>query len=134
MTDEQHKPEPTTADIYAELTRTLKNIELALMATAAANPPNWKRPLAAYKGEWVRAIGAYEVSRDQHGPTKVFWMGHHYTRRCGDNKNYGAAIWFSKAVGKGEGNTVAYARLITFAAEAEAEADTLPDYVVRALG
>lgn len=134
MTTDQHSPEQTTADIYAELTRTLKNIELALMATAAANPPNWKRPLAAYKNEWVRAIGAYEVSRDQHGPTKIFWMGHHYTRRCGQNKKYGAAIWFSRAMGKGEGDTVAYGRLITFTADADAEADTLPDYVIQALG
>ncbi|MBE9157880.1 hypothetical protein IQ265_13750 [Nodosilinea sp. LEGE 06152] len=128
MTDQQQ------TDTYAELTRTLKNIELALMATAAANPPNWKRPLASYKNGWVKAIGGYEVARDQHGPTKVFWMGHHYTRRAGQNKKYGAAIWFSRAMGKGEGDTVAYGRLITFAADADADADELPDYVVKALG
>ena len=129
MTTDQQTP-----DLYAELTRTLKSIELALMATAAANPPNWKRPLSAYKNGWVKAIGAFEVAKDQHGPTKVFWMGHHYTRRSGQNKTYGAAIWFSRATGKDAAGNNEYARLITFAADADADADDLPPYVIKALG
>lgn len=128
MTTEQQ-----TADLYAELTRTLKNIELALMACAAATPPNWKRPLSAYKNGWVKAIGAYEVTRDQHGPSVIFWMGHHYTRRCGSNPKYGAAIWFSRATGKGEDGETAYARLITFEDGAAPAAEPLPAYVVEKL-
>lgn len=134
MTTEQHSPEPTAADIYAELTRTLKNIELALMATAAANPPNWKRPLSAYKDGWVRGIGAYEVARDEQGPTIIFWMGHHYIRRTGPNPKYGAAIWFNRSVGKDDSGETAYARLITFEEGAALSAEPLPEYVVRALG
>ena len=132
MTTKQQKPEQP-AEIYEGLTRTLKNMELALMATAAASPPNWKRPLSAYKNGWVTAIGAYEVTTDQHGPAVIFWMGHHYTRRSGSNPKFGAAIWFSRATGKGEDGETAYARLITFENGAPPTAEPLPAYVAERL-
>ena len=100
------------------------------MATAAANPPNWKRPLSAYKNGWVKAIGAYEVAKDQHGPTLIFWMGHHYLRRSSENKKYGAAIWFSRAIGKDEAGNNEYARLITFNDDPTPVAEPLPASVV----
>lgn len=122
------------SEIYAELSRILKNIELAMMATAAAKPPNWKRPLAAYKNGWVTAIAAYEIARDDYGPSVVFWMGHHYVRRCGSNPKYGAAIWFSRAIGKSEDGETAYARLITFEDGPPPAAEPLPAYVAQKLG
>lgn len=117
-----------------DLAKTLKQIELATMAIAASNPPNWKRALSAYKNGWVEAIGAYAVATDADGPTVIWWMGHTYTRRCGSNPKYGAAIWYSRAMGKGEDGESTYARLITFADGPPPTAEPLPDYVRRALG
>lgn len=133
MTDQQQTDQTPAVDL-AELARSLKSIELALMATAAANPPNWVRPLSAYKNGWVKAIGAYLVAADDYGPTVVFWMGHHYTRRSSENKKFGAALWFSRVSGKDAAGNNEYLRLITFTASANAEAEPLPDYVVKALG
>ena len=118
----------------ATIRATLKQIELATMAIAASNPPNWKRPLSAYKNGWVEAIGAYVVAADADGPSVIFWMGHHYCRRCGSNPKYGAAIWYSRSLGKGEDGESTYARLITFADGLAPTAEPLPDYVRRALG
>jgi len=120
-------------DNTADLARSLKQIEVATMAIAAANPPNWKRPLSAYKNGWVAAIGAIEVAHDAHGPTVIWWMGHHYTRRCGSNPKYGAAIWFSRSVGKGEDGEPSYARLISFEDGPAPTAEPLPEYVRNAL-
>lgn len=115
------------------MAQALKPIEVALMAIAANNPPNWRRPLEAYRNGWVVAIGAREVSSDAHGPSVVYWMGHYYTRRCGSNAKYGAAIWFSRSMGKNEADEPQYARLITFSDKATPTAEPLPDYVAQAL-
>lgn len=111
----------------------LEPLRVALMAVAAANPPNWRRPLAGYCNGWVAQIGGSVVSSDTHGPTVVAWMGHCYTRRCGSNPKYGAAIWFSRSVGKNEADETQYARLITFSDKGTPTADPLPDYVAQAL-
>jgi hypothetical protein len=104
---------------------------LVLKAIASQNPPNWQRPLKAYINfDWSK-IGATVLSSDAHGATKVVWCGHIYTRRSGENKKFGAAIWFSRAGGKGEGDETNYLKLISFKDGADAE--SLPDYVVRAL-
>lgn len=129
MTTNQHTPEPTIADLIIAVQR----IESVVRAVASQHPPNWKRPLNAYKNEWVKAIGATAIASDQYGPAIVSWCGHTYTRRCGQNKTYGAAIWFSRATGKKEDGSNIYARLITFAGSAATEAEPLPEYVVRAL-
>jgi hypothetical protein len=94
-------------------------------------PPNWQRPLQAYDDfDWAK-IGATAVSTDLHGATKVVWCGHVYTRRSGENRKFGAAIWFSRPNGKGEGDDLTYLKLITFKDTADAE--PLPDYVVQKL-
>lgn len=111
----------------------LKTVEAAAMAIASVNPPNWRRPLAAYSNDWVQGLGAIEVSRDQHGPSVVYWMGHYYTRRAGENKKFGTAIWFSRSMGKNEAGETNYARLITFADGATPTAEPLPSYVTDAL-
>lgn len=111
---------------------TLKEILPLLKAIAASRPPNWQRPLRLYKTfDWTK-IGATVTNKYQHGATHVAWCGHTYTRRSGENKKYGAAIWFSRASGKGEDGETSYLRLITFR-DSDSEAEALPDYVVRAL-
>lgn len=110
---------------------TLKELLIAMKVLAGNNPPNWQRPLKNYKDfDWSK-IGATPLSQDEHGVTKVVWCGHVYTRRSGENRKFGAAIWFSRANGKGEGDETSYLKLITFKDSAEAE--SLPDYVVRSL-
>lgn len=111
----------------------LEPLRVALMAIASTNPPNWRRPLAAYKNGWVQQIGASEISRDACGPTVVAWMGHCYVRRAGENKKFGTAIWFSRSMGKNEAGETNYARLITFADGHTPTAEPLPDYVAQAL-
>jgi hypothetical protein len=125
----QNQPEPTIADLIIAVQR----LEAVVRAIASQHPPAWKRPLKAYKNGWVEAIGATAIASDQHGPTVVAWCGHTYTRRSGQNKTYGAAIWFSRVTGKDATGNNEYVRLITFAADAEAEADTLPEYVAEKL-
>ncbi|MEA5465292.1 single-stranded DNA-binding protein [Leptothoe sp. PORK10 BA2] len=105
----------------------------ALKAVAASQPPNWVRPLSAYSNGWPQAIGAHIIARDEYGPTVVSWCGHIYTRRCGNNKQYGAAIWFSRAAGKNESGENNYARLITFKEKAVPHAEPLPEYVIKKL-
>lgn len=117
----------------ADLARALKQIEIATMAIAAANPPNWRRPLSAFTADWVSAIGGYAIATDAHGPTAVWWCGHTYTRRCGSNAKYGAAIWYSRAVGKNEAGETDYTRLITFVDSPPPTAEPLPEYVLKAL-
>lgn len=111
------------------INESLKRIETAQLAIASQHPPNWKRPLASYQNGWPAAINAFIVAEDDLGPTVVSWMGHTYTRRCGENKKYGAAIWFSRSVGKDEDGSTRYARLITFSSDSTAQAEPLPQYV-----
>jgi hypothetical protein len=115
------------------MAQALEPLRIALMAVASVNPPNWRRPLAAYRNGWVQQIGGSVVSSDNHGPTVVAWMGHSYTRRAGSNPKYGAAIWFSRPMGKNEADEPQYARLITFSNKATPTAEPLPDYVTQAL-
>jgi hypothetical protein len=114
------------------MTDELKELLPFLKAIAAANPPNWQRPLKQYKTfDWSK-IGAVVTNQDQVGATHVIWCGHTYVRRSGENKKYGAAIWFSRGNGKGEDGEAAYVRLITFR-DNESKVEPLPDYVIRAL-
>jgi DdrB-like protein len=74
-----------------------ESIQMLLRAIASHNPPSWQRPLKDYSQfDWTK-IGATVVSSDAYGATKVSWCGHLYTRRSGENKKFGAAIWFSRA-------------------------------------
>jgi hypothetical protein len=109
-----------------------ENLHLLLRAIASHTPPSWQRPLKDYNNfDWSK-IGATVVSTDNYGATKVSWCGHIYTRRSGENRKFGAAIWFSRSNGKSEGDETNYLKLITFKNSANAE--PLPDYVIQALG
>jgi hypothetical protein len=118
----------TTNGVKADL---MPEILLMLKAIASQNPPAWQRPLRTYsKFEWSK-IGASVVTKDEHGATSVSWCGHIYVRRSGDNRRYGASIWFSRSAGKGDDDEPQYLRLITFKDGAKAE--PLPEYVANAL-
>lgn len=108
-------------------------IFIFLKAIAAANPPNWQKPLKAYPSFKWDSIGAIVLDSDRHGATKVSWCGHLYTRRAGENKKYGAAIWFSRGNGKTEDGETNYIRLITFRIIPRIEIEGLPEYVIRAM-
>jgi hypothetical protein len=121
----QNTPEP-----LSELLTLVRQMSNRLEAIASQHAPDWQLPLYAYliteRANWPDRIGAAVLHSDQHGPTKVVWCGHTYTRRTGNDRKYGTAIWFSRGIGNKQ-----YARLITFSDSAHAEA--LPAYVIEAL-
>jgi hypothetical protein len=110
------QPPNPTGDLYT-LIKTLCN---RLDAIASQTPPDWKLPLAYYKYNWSAKVGATVIDSDGHGPSQVSWAGHTYTRRSGAGK-YGAAIWFSRSIGKDDNGETEYGRLITFKDQAPAE-------------
>ena len=96
---------------------------LVSIAARRQSDPDYQYPLNRYQCfDWT-AIGAEVIEADNDGATEVLWNGHIYTRRSPQNK-YAPAIWFSRAVGKGEDGKTTYARLVTFK-ESEG-ADPLP--------
>lgn len=101
----------------------MKGIHTTLAAMGRAmksEAPNYQRPIAAYKiFDWA-SIGAVVIESDGDGPTRVEYLGHHFTRRSGGGK-FGQAIWFSRPMGKNEDGSNKYARLITFKDYSEAE-------------
>ena len=117
--------------LLLDIQTALLEVRQCLRVIASQNAPDWQRPLSHYKSDWLTAIGAKAIARDECGPTSVVWNGHIYIRRSGDNRKYGAAVWFSRAVGSDENGSTQYARLITFKDLAKAE--PLPDYVINAL-
>lgn len=87
----------------------------------AANPgPNYRKPLADYKGFDWSLIGAEVVRRDDDGVAAVEWNGRLFTRRAPGNK-FDAAIWFSRCIGKDDAGGNRYEKLITFKDSALAE-------------
>lgn len=109
----------------------LKELLSTMKAIASTNPPNWRRPLSSYKNFNWEQIGAKTIRTDDDGVSDVLWCGHIYTRRSGSNAKFGAAIWFSRATGKGDDDEAQYLKLITFKNTAPAE--PLPDYVAKAI-
>jgi hypothetical protein len=114
-----------STDPLSELLALVRQMSNRLEAIAAQNAPDWQLPLKAYKSQWPDRIGAIVLESDDHGPSKVVWCGHTYTRRTGAPK-YGPQIWFSRGLGNDE-----YARLITFGDTSPAEA--LPAHVLKEL-
>ena len=98
----------------------LQRIADALEAAVPATSPNYTYGLEEYPAfDWGQ-IGATVRGRDEHGATAVLWHGRLYTRRSPQNK-FAAAIWFSRAVGRGEDETTQYERLVSFKEIQEAE-------------
>ena len=72
------------------------------------------KPIGEFAGFDFASIGATVLKADEDGPTVLEKGGKVYKRRAPDNK-YGAAIWFSRCVGKSEDGTAnKYETLISF--------------------
>ncbi|MBW4674719.1 MAG: single-stranded DNA-binding protein [Desmonostoc geniculatum HA4340-LM1] len=102
-------------DQFTLLMTALLRIADALERIAPATPkaPNYQYPIEAFANFDWESIGAVIEQKDQYGAGVVLWGGHTWTRRAPLNK-FGAAIWFSRAVGKDEEGKPTYERLITF--------------------
>lgn len=95
-----------------------------LIVQTAPLGPDYRRPLAAFKGFDFSSIGADVIASDGQGVSAVEWNGHQFTRRSAGGK-YGDAIWFSRAVGKQDGETQ-YVRLVAFKGNGKIEAEKIP--------
>lgn len=100
-----------------------RQLERLIIQTAPLGP-DYRRPLAMFKDFDWSSVGAEVVARDSHGVSSVQWNGHQFTRRSGDGK-FGKAIWFSRSIGKQEGENQ-YARLIAFKGDGKVEAEPVP--------
>ena len=77
--------------------------------------PNYQLELKDFATFNWASIGAVVAEEDSDGPTAIVWKNHTYLRRSPTNK-FGAAIWFSRCVGKDAMGANIYERLITFKA------------------
>ncbi len=108
---------PTTTEAL------LARIATALERLAVNTPaPNYKRGLANFKSFDFARLGIRAVKSDADGPSVLEWNNHFFTRRAGKGK-FGTAVWFSRPIGKGEGEDeeCRFERLITFKDYSEAE-------------
>jgi hypothetical protein len=122
-------PKPPTAP-PANKTPTLTSTDALLARIAAAlerlavntPAPNYKRGLPAYQTFDFARLGIRVVKTDADGASVLEWNSHYFTRRAGKGK-FGVAVWFSRPVGKGEGEDeeCRFERLITFKDYSEAE-------------
>ena len=105
-------------------------IALELMIPLAA-APNYQWSLENFATFDWSSIGAVVQERDSDGATAIAWKNNTYLRRSPSNK-FGAAIWFSRWVGRDEKGVNQYERLITFKAISDAE--PLPQRVASHFG
>lgn len=129
MTDENLQFFLRTQQLIIEsLTRIAIALELMIPQGAA---PNYQFALDKFATfDWA-SIGAVVADRDIDGASAIFWRNNIYVRRSPSNK-FGAAIWFSKCVGRDEKGANIYERLITFKAMSDAE--PLPERVASRFG
>lgn len=118
--ESDHAPSALSLERIAD---SLERIAVAMESRPTASP-DISRSLADYIDfDWSR-IGAAVVASDRYGATAVMHNGRTYTRRNPANK-FGVAIWYSRAVGKGEDDKNIYERLITFRDAGAVDADPL---------
>jgi len=105
----------------------LSRIALALeQMIPPPESPSYQFALKDYATfDWA-SIGAVVADYDSDGATAILWRKNVYLRRSPSNK-FGAAIWFSRCVGKDEKGANIYERLVTF--KAISEASSLPQKV-----
>jgi hypothetical protein len=94
----------------------LERIAIALEALQPEKPaPNYKQDLKNFATfDWGK-IGTQVEKRDQYGAATVLWNGQRYVRRSPENA-FGAAIFFTRCIGKDTEGKNKYERLITFEA------------------
>ena len=109
------------------INESLSRIAIALehmIPTQAA--PNYQFALNKFATMDWESISAVVVDRDQDGASAILWRKNIYLRRSSSNK-FGAAIWFSRCVGKDSLGENKYECLIKFKAMSDAE--PLPERV-----
>lgn len=93
--------------------------------------PNYQFALDKFATFDWPSIGAVVADYDSDGASAILWRKNVYLRRSPTNK-FGAAIWFSRCVGRDEKGANIYEKLITFKAMSDAE--PLPERVVSGAG
>lgn len=102
----------TMSDNTEYLRRIAVSLESIARAMAPQHAPDYQHDLTDFPDfDWT-SIGATVTFCDRDGAAVVTWGGHTYIRRSPHNK-FDVAIWFSRCVGKENGELV-YERLITF--------------------
>ena len=99
--------------LHLELMRRITNALEQLAGDHSVKAPNYQIPLESWSTFDWQFIGAVVERRDNHGAAIVSWRGQIFTRRSPDNK-FGAAIFFSRCIGKDERGENQYERLVTF--------------------
>lgn len=93
--------------------------------------PNYQFALDKFATFDWESIGAVVADDDSDGVSTILWRKHIYLRRSSSSK-FGAAIWFSRCVGKDERGENKYECLIKFKAMSDAE--PLPQQVATRRG
>lgn len=104
----------TYLSLQQRINESLLRIAIALeQMIPQAVAPNYQFELKDFATFNWASIGALVVQRDSDGATAVLWKNNTFLRRSPSNK-FGAAIWFSRCVGKDAMGANKYERLITF--------------------
>lgn len=116
---------PQDVQIYLQLQQRivalLERIALALeQMIPPPAPSTYHFALKDYGSfDWA-SIGAVVAEEDSDGVSAVLWRKNIYFRRSPTNK-FGAAIWFSRCLGKDDSGANVYEKLITFKEMPKAE-------------
>lgn len=101
-----------------ELVAAVDRLTAVVAAQAAGDidpddAPDVEMPIERFHSfDWAQ-IGAQVLIEDEFGPAIVSYGGKAFKRRAPDNA-YGAAVWYSRCIGKNDDGTNKYVRLITF--------------------
>lgn len=106
-------------DLFDSIEHSLERIAIALEANMATrSAPNYQALLEDFHSFNWEEIGAAIKKVDNYGVATVLWGGNRFVRRSPEN-SYGAAIYFSRCIGKDETGKNQYERLITFKPQSE---------------
>jgi hypothetical protein len=108
----------------------LERIAESLEQLIPNSAPNYERSLEDFPSFTWKEIGASVDKTDQYGAAVVSWKGKQFTRRSPSNK-FGAAIWFSRCIGKDDKGENLYERLVTFKPLSQKEPDPIPQKVTQ---
>ncbi|MBP0021248.1 MAG: hypothetical protein J7647_27300 [Cyanobacteria bacterium SBLK] len=100
-------------DLQLRQTVALEKIAAFLTTQQPESVPDIQEDIANFATYNWEAIGAEVLQRDQYGVAAVAWRGKQFYRRSPQNA-FGAAIWFSRCIGKDESGKNKYERLIRF--------------------
>jgi hypothetical protein len=108
------KPIDFNFELIRQLTRIADSLERMANGGEPTAAPDLRAPIEDFLSYDWEAIGATVVNSDREGPSTVEYLGKLWTRRSGNNPDFGPAIWFSRSTGKDEKGQNQYACLIKF--------------------